>query len=607
MTWASTSLVVTTALAIVVTAPTTADADPVCDVRVYRDGAPGDQVCADAAQQRGLTLVDLSATWTPTALAPGPDGIAPSYRTTYLALADGRLNDAGPDGPVAAGDHYLEIHGIVPALPVVGGWLADDARHQCHAAIDDTALELYTGNPGEESAAGARARQRRAAALRIALEAKVASLALADLDGLAATGRNPGRQVARLRAAETWIGALAAVHRHLACDGLLIDTGERFGWKTRQTLTAFQRRELLMPTGRLDAATRAALAEDSRDRDFRAALRVLRERVITATGLIEDGSAGDGNATVLGRRLDPPSFDHVLGHDPLPGAAPDRIAAATEAAARALGWTDPAATTAFLRTPPTGWVAVALPPLPDRTGQELKVEIDRGDVWYDATPRRHRSARRPVLILYAVSATGRTPLVRWPTTIGGWQKQVQPGGRVIQEWKESPVGPRLWRDLYIGPTWLPPPTTPDRELVHSIGGGRWAASVTALGPSYRSAYGLAMLIHEVPRGRHLRVTVDELGIRTHGTGNVASMHDGRSHGCHRLLPVQALRLAGFLLEHRAYVRRGESQVDYVRLVKEHGPFRLHVTTRGYRIELTPPVEVEVLPGRIRSKAKRPPA
>lgn len=578
-----------------------------CDdpARVYRDGVAGVQVCGDKAAGEGLTVLDLSPSWTPAILAPGPDGVAPAYRAIYLALAGGDLGRAGDDGVIAADDRFLEIYGVVPSLTTIGGWLTDDTRHACHAAIDDTELAAFVGNPRDESAATARARARKTAARQAALERAREKQGLADLDAVAATSRYLARELARVRTDLAYTAAVAALQAHLACEGLEPDTGGRYGWRTRGALTRFQRRELLSPRGRLDDATRDALIADSRERDFRAALRALRERVVSATGLIEDGSAGAGQDAVLGLRLDPPTFDHVVGHPPLPGAAPDLISAATEAAARALGWTDPAATAAFLTRPVPARVAVALPPLPDRRGTTLAVEIDRGDVWYDARPTVRKLDRRPALTLFALAGDVRTPLVRWPTTIGGWQDEKRPSGAVSPRWKESPVGPRVWRELFVGPTWLPPDTTPDGELVRKVG-SRHELAREAMGPSYKSAYGLTMLVHELVVTRRSKVSFHDQGVRTHGSSAVGSVHGGRSHGCHRLLPAQVLRLGGFLVATVDHVRRGETPTLYVRTFSHHGRFPVKITTRGYLIELTPPIAVEVLPGRIRSRRARPP-
>jgi hypothetical protein len=156
----------------------------------------------------------------------------------------------------------------------------------------------------------------------------------------------------------------------------------------------------------------------------------------------------------------------------------------------------------------------------------------------------------------------------------------------------------VWRDLYIGPTWLAPDSTPDRELVRAGPDGHTELAPWTFGPSYRSAYGLIALVHhrEVVGRRTIRL--DDEGLRTHGTGNLVSIATGLSHGCHRLLGLHAMRLAGFLLQHHAHVRRGPVATRYRRTVRWNGVFRARVDTRGELIELVPPVPVDVLPGRI---------
>jgi hypothetical protein len=369
---------------------------------------------------------------------------------------------------------------------------------------------------------------------------------------------------------------LRTAQAHLACDGLFLapavdgkDTPA-----TQGALATFQRAVMLVPTGTLDDATRAALALPSRERDFRTVLRVLRERVVAATGLIEDGSARGASGLVLGRDLGPDW--PVDGYPPLADAAPDRISPATEAAARALGWSDPQATRRALDRGIPRAVAVALPPAPTYEGP-LAVEIDRGDVARDAFP-----ARRPALVLHA----GSVALVRWPTTIGGWQ-DVQVVDDIERRWKESPAGPTEWRDLYVGPTWLPPDSTPDRELVRITDKGNLLAH-EVFGPSYRGAFGIVAFVH-----------AGSDGIRTHATGNLLSLARGVSHGCHRLLGVHALRLAEFVLAHHRSIRHGDEPVHYRRVVRyEAERFPVAVDSLGYRIELVPPIPVNVLPGRI---------
>jgi hypothetical protein len=581
-----------------------------CDdpIPVWRDGVSIGTVCPEDAAGARLTILDLGDTWTPVVLAPGPDGVAPAYRPTYLALADERFTEAGADGVIAADDRHLDIYGILPTLRVVRSRLEDASRHACHAAVDDAALAASSETLTEQDGAEATRRVTTTKALRAELDRELSRRGVTDLDALAAAKPRLARSIERLRTAERRLASIRAAQSHLACDGFLRarDIDGRYTWRTSTAVEAFQRGAMILADGKIQADTRAALVEDSREHDFRTALRVLRERVVAATGLIEDGTAGAGPSTVLDRRLEPQVTVSARGHDPLPDAAPDLIAPATEAAARAFGWTDPASAGAFLASAPLGRVAIALPAPPEYHGatMDLDVEIDRGDIWYDLRPRARTPQRRAALVLYATSGGRRIALVRWPTTIGGWQDEITDG--IEKKWKESPVGPRVWRDLYVAPTWLPPTSTPDRELVRHEGGERYALRREALGPSYRSAYGLAMLIHHrIDRRRGVDHFEDD-GIRTHGTANVASLARGTSHGCHRLLPGQALRLAGFLLVHRAHLRLGEQPEWYRRIVRFHGPFRVEIDTRGYLVQLDPPVPVNVLPGRIQTRRKTPP-
>src|SRR5690606_32951538 len=105
-------------------------------------------------------------------------------------------------------------------------------------------------------------------------------------------------------------------------------------------LQTWQQKNMVVYGGRLDPTTRELLAMGVRGRAFDAFLRVLRERVVSATGLIEDGSAIREWGTILGRHIEAPSFRARAGNGGVEGGAPDLISPATEAAARALGWTD---------------------------------------------------------------------------------------------------------------------------------------------------------------------------------------------------------------------------------------------------------------------------
>jgi len=377
----------------------------------------------------------------------------------------------------------------------------------------------------------------------------------------------------------------------------------------------FQRRNFLLPTNRLDEETRHALALDSRELDFRLALRVLRERVVDATGLVEDGTAGAGPVPVLGRMLDPKAMRAARGQETaLPDAAPDLIAPATEAAAKQLGWIGHAETLAFLSRHPRGVrVAIELPPPPAYHAKhmDLTAVIDRGDVFYDDNPIPRVIAHRPNLVVYVNDNGVKRALVRWPTTIGGWADVLLPGGGLVQKWKESDIGPRVWRDLYAAPTWLPPKSTPDRDLVKNLYNGRFDLKRSIMGPGPRAAFGMVLLPHyAITRVKNAKGEEEDRvydnGIGTHGSASVTSIVNGTSHGCHRLYNQLAVRLGNFLMQHRDHVVKGQQKEYWRRLVQYRGSFMAKIDTRGFLYELTPPVPIDVTRGTIRSQRKTPP-
>lgn len=590
-------------------APTAADAPCLDAVETFVDGRSDGWVCAGAAAAAGLTIVDLSDAWAPRPFAAGPDGVAPRFRATYLALA---AEDSVDGDELEPEEQFVELYGVVPNLSTVLRRLTDDARHACHDAIAPAPLAAFTRSLSQANDDAIRAADRRRAYLATRLERERARRQLATIDDLArlTAWKKPLADFRRLDAQRA---ALTTLQAHLVCDGIMTTrhADGLFTWRTGHAVEMFQRKNFLVPNARFDDETRQALLAGSRELTYRAALRVLRERVADATGLIEDGTAGAGPQPILGRQLEPSIMRAARGHRPLPGAAPDHVGAATEVAARALGWTDAARARAWLepRQPLGGVrVALALPPPPayHRAHMELEAEIDRGDVWYDTRPIRRHAPRRPALVLYARHDGVRTPLVRWPTTIGSWSDVRRPSGHVVQKWKESDVGKRVWRDLYAAPTWFPPSSTPDRDLVKYLWNGTWRLKHEVFGPGPRSAYGMVMLVHHRVAGSGRRVRFSDNGIRVHGSSSVTSIAHGNSHGCHRLFNHLAVRLGGFLLAHRTHVRRGEDVSPYRRIVNYKGRFEARLESRGYLYELTPPVPIEVLPGRIRSARKVPP-
>ncbi|MCA9637298.1 MAG: peptidoglycan-binding protein [Myxococcales bacterium] len=590
-------------------------------VAVYTAGTRREPLCPAAAEAAGMTVLELGDAWAPYPL----DGAArsqgaepPAYRAAYLALADGRFDEA-PEGELAADDRFLELFGIPPNGTRVLAMMDDDARHRCHDQISDAALEAAPLPLRYERADRAKARRAALARDRKQVAAYLRRFGLDDPAALATRAPSYAHLVARLERAEAIDAAIRGLQEHLRCDGLLGDRAREgtYDWPTREAVDLFQRRHVIVASGELEADTREALITPSRELDFRLALRFLRQRVADAAGLIADGSARGESEPVLGRVLDEPALRYQGAYPPLADGAHDSLATATEAAALGLGWTSFDSARAGLRralADEHGRVAVYLPPPPpyQRPGTRVRAVIDPGDVDYDYpfTKSGMRLTkpveRRPVLILYAEVEGREIPLVRWPTTIGGWQEEKLGSGAVVHRYKGSDVGTRLWRDLVVAPAWYPPDSTPDDDLVRATGKG-WRLKEDLIGPSYRSAYGMVMLIHHRPIPQGDRTVWYDHGIRTHGSVNYRSILQGSSHGCHRLYNQHAIRLTTFLLRTQPYRVRGRIDEAYRHVVRYKGRrWVISRDERGYAYELTPPVPIEVLAGTPVGARKTPP-
>jgi hypothetical protein len=615
---------------------------PSGDVWVYEDGRRIRRTTQAEAERDGLTVVDLGDDWTPYLLTPLPElgeaGEVP-YAETYRRLADARFGD-DERFDRARGERFLELFGIAPTFRVLAARLADDERHACHDAVEDDALVTMTRRPspwGDLEARQRLAQQHRQTRARI-------ERLRARIDAVRKDGGSPSQtDLATLRALEhrfealdANVGPVLAVQGHLHCEGLLSERAPEgvFESHTVAGLRAYQRLHMIPSWGELDGDTRATMRTDSRELDLRATLRALRERVVDAAGLIEDGSAGNAWGTVLGRTLDASDLRATRSMPPLEGAAPDLVSAATEAAANALGlWNAESARRFFEALPdtpgldgepsPTGRLRVALrlpPPPPWHTPRmTLRAVIDRGDVWYDppfdarGRPVPQPVETRPTLVLFATHEGREIPLVRWNTTIGGWKPEQLPGRRVLLVYKNSDVGPRVWRDLVAAPAWLPPPSTPDEELVRRDALRGWRVHRDAFGPGFASAYGLMMLVHHqpiVPASRRHRPDAAPVlwdrGIRTHGSASYTSILRGTSHGCHRLFNHLAIRLGNFLLAHRDHARLGPERVRYLRRFSAKGQeFTLRIDDRGVRTVLEPPVPVLVREGNVLGRRREP--
>jgi hypothetical protein len=179
------------------------------------------------------------------------------------------------------------------------------------------------------------------------------------------------------------------------------------------------------------------------------------------------------------------------------------------------------------------------------------------------------------------------------------------------KYKNSDVGPRVWKDIMAAPVWIPPATTPPEELVKGYwrkGKFKRDVNYPEIGPGYRSAYGLVAAYH-------IKEIKDEEGnikaefdnsIRTHGSVDYMSILRRFSHGCHRLYNMDAVRLFSFILQHRPFTRLGETPVGMRRnLDLEDRTFVMRIDSRGYKYQLVTPIPVMVTEGRIKGGRKSP--
>lgn len=613
-------------------------AKPACEgaLPVYEDGCAQRWICPDDLAKEALTRIDLSDAWLPTIFQAGTPEQQP-YRSVYRKLAAGEIDDDDVEGR-AAQDQFFETYGIFPNLTVVRTRLLQDDRHACREQVRDIQLAAFgrvvsayekidRQRKRIKTAKGLARRFRRELTKRAKAQAKEAGEPEAELfeftaDDFDKLGEEKrwGWSVRKWAKAHPQVEAVRAAQEHLVCEGLMKKVARPglFDHRVFIPLQAFQRKLMLGARSHLDGQTRDSLILDSRVADYRALLRALRERVGETTGLIEDGSAVGAWGTVFGQLLDTEEYRHPLPGVPLANGAPDLLSPATEAAAKALGWTSAAAAIGRLSTMKNLGslvVAVKLPPLPAWHGphMELRAEIDRGDVWYDypVTPegkRRHQPInRRAHITLFAQHGEEEIALVRWPTTIGSWKKEAVEDGETVYKYKNSDVGPRVWRKVVAGPSWLPPDSTPNEDLVKRRN-GRYRAKRDIFGPSYASAFGLVMLIHEKPiEARDGAMKYYDRGIRVHGSVSYRSIVRGSSHGCHRLFNHLAVRLGSFVLRHRKHTIEGPIPTTYGRNFTYKGHrIKVRIPSRGFGYVLDPPVPINVLRGRVRGYTRRVP-
>ncbi|HZL18228.1 MAG TPA: L,D-transpeptidase [Polyangia bacterium] len=579
-----------------------------------------------AARGAGLLDVDLSNGWAPYILQDGDPPQPNDYRQTFVGLANDRL-DADGD-PARAGNHnYLEAFGIPPTLSVLAARADEDAsapREACYDAVDREGLERFTGEVGFLD----RDRSKRdyAEAVRdgdwlakeIAARQADASLTReAAIEGLRADPKARGR-VDREARGQARVRAVRAAQARLLCEGLLSPRSRfvsgMYDLPTHEALAAWERKNDIFGWGFLGGETLGSLLRPTRELLLDDLRRIFSERLADAANIVEDGSIN------LARRRNPPTWrDEAGAAHPVPDLIDDHV----NALLAAVGVNTAEDAIAFLRAHRAGFdnlhvafKAPALPayyqPEPGATEMNLVAEIDRGDVWYDfpfdarGKPSVQRRDHYPHLTLFVKWHGQKIPLCWWRTTIGSWRSELHADGHVYFKYKNSDVGPRVWKQIVAAPVWIPPDGTPVEDLLTHKVLDRNVGPVTVvktdvMGPGYQSAYGLVMGIHVDPK----RGDFDNQ-IRTHGSVDYTSIARRFSHGCHRLVNNRAVRLFDFVLRHRTFRRVGNVPMNLKKHFEVDGQtYRYAIKTRGYYYELVNPVPVDVLDGRIMGEVKKP--
>ncbi len=580
------------------------------------------------AEARGLTLVDLSDDWVPfifSAKTPGKEDVAPNdYAKLFIALANDKTDEDGRS--LGASEHnYLELYGISPSLSVVLADMqrAEDEVAPClqQAGFDPAPLQAFKGTiafSNKSKKLGSKAgwyRKKLQEGLRKAGKPSDDLSAAATLPELKSL-------YASYQEEQLPLDVLEQVSIRLTCEGHLTPAkkGSKrpvagvFDATTHHALASFERKHALMGWGHITQENLPTLAAAPQANAHARLRRVITERVISARGILEDGSA----ATAL------PNFrwrDAQGQEHPLPNMVDDSV----QAALAALHLDDP--TTARKRLEEVAktsgeglsrlLIAVKLPALPEyySANMDFHTVIDRGDVWYDfpwteegkavAQPR----SRYPKITLFVRYEGQDIPLVVWRTTIGSWRSELK-DGKEYYAYKNSDVGPRVWKTIMAAPVWIPPDGTPTRALVKPRvvdGKFRTAVNYDETGPGYKSAYGLVAAYHvQLQTNKNGDEIEIDNQIRTHGSVDYMSILRRYSHGCHRLYNMNAVRMFSFVLAHRDFVREGQTKIGFARNFEHEGrSFHMALRTRGYRYELVEPIPVEVLEGRIRGTRQSP--
>jgi hypothetical protein len=528
----------------------------------FRDGEPGALGDRRELEAAGWSVLDVGSEWVPAMFRSTPD-LPHLYERTFIELSNGRFDDR-PEGRRAAQERYLEPHGIPPSLALLRQRFFALSERRCSQNLALGPLQAFSGVSAEEGAA-------------------------------------PNLPEELVKALQT----------RLTCEGhLRVAASGVFDEDTQKALEEFERRNRIYARASLRGETLEALRREPLELERRALVRVLTERAVLDLGLIEDDSAF-GALSTRARAPD--------------DVAPNLVRLVQERITSAFGLQTLAGLERFygrleavLDTPHYALAieSITLPAYHARD-MELSVEIDRGDLYYEfpldeaGKPLSFAIERGPTLTLFAREGAFLRPLVQYPTTIGGWRVR-RSNGDAYWQYKESPAGQRVWKRIDAAPVWLPPPSTPSESLVATFrrtsdGSEFRELNVNLVGPSFASAYGLVAAHQQriTPGEASVPELTHDDGMRTHGSADYTSIGRTVSSGCHRLHNHLAMRLLHFVLAHRSHQRLGHLPTRFRLQVSTQGFDEvLEIKRTGYQFLLESPMEVRVLPGRVRGQLKR---
>lgn len=546
----------------------------------------------DDAAKFGYSIIDLSDDFAPFIFTDGPD-TPNKYRKTYLNLANDRTDEEG--NQLKAGEHnYAELYGIIPSFGVIARRFVEDDSKECFKKLN---YKYFTQANYHVTYVSRRD-------LRKEMETLKKEAARSKKKNSYAARRY------RLITAKYYM--VTEAQKRLKCEGLLASYSPGYiNYSTIEAIKDFEHKHMIFGWGILSGDTRKGFGRTPLENNYRSLRRAVRERIVHNLGIIEDGSVNKVKGL----------SDEFKDHDGKTQRIPNLVKTYTDIFMREMGIETPEKALKFFkdlkgRPFERMKVAIKFPPLPDYYEKfNFNVVIDRGDVYYDAPfdasgkTRFQPVSRRPRIILYTTWKGQKVPLVRWGTTIGGWRSEFK-DGKEYYAYKESDVGPRIWKDIFAAPVWIPPKSSPPSGLLRSYRNkdGRWITRVNReeIGPSYLSAYGLVAAHHIRNRSDSGKSIWFDNGIRTHGSMDYMSIMRRHSHGCHRLHNHLAVRLFSFILMHSDHKRKGQTKLIYTRSFNhKNKDYKIKLDTRGYQFSLTKPIEVEVIRGRVLGKLKQP--